>query len=275
MTIAEQHLLIDATNLAILLLGVSFVFRRLAESRGMALPTGTHGKVDAHPFELPELALSLAIISFLYATVRYPSLRDFTGHPLLTVFVQNGLILIVLVVLIVLGMFRGRDLVRLFGFDRLQGRALLGWSLGSFFVITLCTFASMWLWQAWTKDLLGPPRPQDSIRALRENPNALVPTFFNAAIVAPFAEEILFRGFLYPTLKRYSQPLVALVVTAAIFAAIHLHLPALFPLFILSCLLTAAYELSGSLWVPILVHAGFNAVNILITVFGVFPSHAG
>lgn len=273
MTFAEHHLLIDTTNLAVLLLGVSFMFRRLAASRNMVLSTRSHGQVDTSAFGLAELALALGIVSLLYATVRSPSVRDSQSHPWIGFLFQNGLLVMVLVVLGICGFARRHDLVRLFGFDRLQGRPLFLWTLVCFLVITLCTFTSMWLWQLWIRDLLGPPKPQDSIRQLRENPHALFPTFLNAAVVAPFVEEVLFRGFLYPALKRYSQPLVALVVTAAIFAAIHLHLPALFPLFVLSCLLTAAYELSGSLWVPILVHAGFNAVNIAITVSGAFLSH--
>lgn len=268
MTVAEQHLLIDTTNLAVLLLGVSFMFRRLTASRGAPLTAGTHGKVFTHDFELPELALALAIISLLYATVRYPSLHDTQGHPVVIFVVQNGLLLLVAAVLFVSGPLRKHDLVQLFGFDRLQGRSLWLWTLVCFLVTTLCTFAAMWLWQLWIRDLLGPPRPQDSIQKLKENPGLLIPTFINAAIVAPFVEEILFRGFLYPVLKRYSDPLVALVVTAGVFAAIHLHLPALFPLFVLSCLLTVAYEVTGCLWIPILVHAGFNALNIAITISG-------
>lgn len=273
MTVAEQHLLIDTTNLAILLLGVSFMFRRLAASRGKPLTAGTHGKVLTLDFDLPELALTLAIISLLYATVRYPSVHDLKGHPALVFAVQNGLLFMVAAVMVVAGPMRKHDLVQLFGFDRLQGRPLWLWVLISFSVITACTFATMWIWQLWIRDLLGPPKPQDSIRQLKENPNLLLPTLFNAVLIAPLVEEILFRGFIYPVLKRYSEPLVALVVTAGIFAAIHLHLPALLPLFVLSCLLTAVYELTGCLWVPILVHAGFNALNIAITISGVVFSN--
>lgn len=273
MTVAEQHLLIDATNLAVLLLGVSFMFRRVMASRYSLPPAGTHGKVRTRSFELPELALALTFISLLYATVRYPAVRDFKGHPAMEFVAQNSLLLMLFVVLVVTGGFRRHDLVELFGFDRLRGRPLLIWTLVSFVVITLSTFFAMWLWQLWIRDLTGPPKPQDSIRLLRENPKLLLPTFFNAAIAAPFIEELLFRGFLYPALKRYSQPLVALVVTASIFAAIHLHVPALLPLFVLSCLLTCVYELCGSLWVPILVHAGFNAVNIAITASGFLFSY--
>ena len=47
---------------------------------------------------------------------------------------------------------------------------------------------------------------------------------------------------------------------------LHLHLPSLLPLFLLACVLTLAYELSGSLLVPMAMHALFNA----ITLVGVF-----
>lgn len=275
MTAAEQHLLIDASNLAVLLLGVSFMFRRLTASLGDPVPTaGKHGKVETHWFELPELALALTFVALLYATVRFPAIREIKGHPV-EFLVQNGLVLMTFTILVVASLVRKHDIVRLFGFDRVQGRALAIWIVISFTVITLCTFAAMWLWQAWIRDLLGPAKPQDSILRLRENPNLLVSYLFSAVVMAPFVEEILFRGFLYPTLKRYTQPLVAMVVTAGIFAAIHLHLPSLFPLFVLSCLLTVAYELCGSLWVPILVHATFNALNITITMCGIFLGHAG
>jgi membrane protease YdiL (CAAX protease family) len=268
MTIAEQHLLIDTTNLAVLLLGVSFMFGRISTSwRQAASSTGQHGRVDTHWFELPELALALVIILLLYTNVRFPFLRDVKDRPFLQFFAQYGLLPMFLAVLALAGLLRKHDLVCLFGFDRILGRSLLIWTVASFVVISLCTFAAVWFWQTWIRDLLGPLKPQEPLRLLRENPNLLLPTIVNAAIIAPVVEEVLFRGFLYPTLKRYTQPLVAMVVTAAFFAAIHLHLPSLFPLFVLACLLTAVYELCGSLWVPILVHAAFNMANIAFTVF--------
>jgi membrane protease YdiL (CAAX protease family) len=87
-----------------------------------------------------------------------------------------------------------------------------------------------------------------------------------AIVIAPLAEEFFFRGFLYGVLKRYAGGLPALVFTAVAFALIHLHVPSLLPLFLLACVLTLAYELSGSLLVPMAMHSLFNA----ITLVGVF-----
>jgi membrane protease YdiL (CAAX protease family) len=97
-------------------------------------------------------------------------------------------------------------------------------------------------------------------------PTRKIPIILLAIVIAPLAEEFFFRGFLYGVLKRYAGALPALVFTGVAFAVIHLHVPSLLPLFLLACVLTLAYELSGSLLVPMAMHALFNA----ITLVGVF-----
>lgn len=86
----------------------------------------------------------------------------------------------------------------------------------------------------------------------------------SAVIVAPVAEELLFRGFLYPAIKRFTDPLFAMVCSGLLFAAVHNNLPALVPLMILGIAFALAYEYSGNLWVPVFMHALFNLFNITI-----------
>jgi membrane protease YdiL (CAAX protease family) len=78
-------------------------------------------------------------------------------------------------------------------------------------------------------------------------------------LVAPVAEEILFRGFLYGVLKRYLGGIGAALLTAMLFAAIHMNLTSLPGLFVLALGLIFAYERSGSIFVPIGMHALFNS----------------
>ncbi|MEO6052460.1 MAG: type II CAAX endopeptidase family protein [Chthoniobacterales bacterium] len=92
-------------------------------------------------------------------------------------------------------------------------------------------------------------------------PRTLIIIGISIVIIAPIAEELIFRGFLYGVFSRYLGRWPGLLVSAFIFAAIHAHLPAFLPLFILAVFLTFAYERSGSLWTPILMHSGFNALN--------------
>ena len=89
-----------------------------------------------------------------------------------------------------------------------------------------------------------------------------------AAGIVPIFEEMLFRGFLQSTLRSATGPWTAIIVTSVFFALVHwpnyTHMPALF---LLSCGFGYAYERSGSLFRPILMHALFNSISIAGTLF--------
>jgi membrane protease YdiL (CAAX protease family) len=94
-----------------------------------------------------------------------------------------------------------------------------------------------------------------------------LPIILLAVVIAPVAEELAFRGYLYGVMRRYFGALPALVFTGVLFAIVHLNVPTLLPLFILSCLFTVSYEATGSLLVPMTMHALFNTVNLVAIVF--------
>ena len=87
-----------------------------------------------------------------------------------------------------------------------------------------------------------------------------------AVMVVPIFEELLFRGFLQTSLRSLSgNPWSAIVLTSLFFAILHppTHIPGLF---FLSCGLGYAYERSGSLFRPILMHIFFNGSSVAVTV---------
>lgn len=86
-----------------------------------------------------------------------------------------------------------------------------------------------------------------------------------AVIVAPLAEETIFRGYLYGVAKKYVGRAWAMVAASLLFAAIHIHLPALAGLFTLAVALTIVYEITGSLWAPIAMHSLFNATSLILS----------
>jgi membrane protease YdiL (CAAX protease family) len=90
---------------------------------------------------------------------------------------------------------------------------------------------------------------------------------FLAVVVAPMAEETIFRGYLYGVLKGKFGTLASGVFTAALFAAMHLDLSALPALFVLALCLTLAYEATGSLLVNIFMHGLFNLSMLLLMLF--------
>jgi len=85
-----------------------------------------------------------------------------------------------------------------------------------------------------------------------------------ALIGAPIVEEILFRGIMYPTIKRAGYPRIALWGTVILFGLTHANTAAFFPLVFFAVILTKLYEETGNLLSPILAHALFNLANFAL-----------
>ncbi len=92
----------------------------------------------------------------------------------------------------------------------------------------------------------------------------------SAVLIAPVAEEIIYRGLLQTWLLRHvgqSRRWLVITASSALFAAVHLGsvplimLPALFAL---GLILGWLYETTGSLTPSIILHALFNGVNLLL-----------
>ncbi|MFM7440965.1 MAG: lysostaphin resistance A-like protein, partial [Snowella sp.] len=65
--------------------------------------------------------------------------------------------------------------------------------------------------------------------------------FFTASIAAPFYEEIMFRGFLLPSLTRYVPVWGAILFSSLIFAIAHQNLSEILPLLVLGIILGITY----------------------------------
>ena len=110
-----------------------------------------------------------------------------------------------------------------------------------------------WEAQAILKDFLVLKQKSDILRFI-----------FLAVVLAPLSEEILFRGFIYASLKSRCPRWVALGVMAISFSAMHQHWPVFLPLVFLGIVLGLVYEYTGSLWSSIILHALFNTVTIFM-----------
>lgn len=88
---------------------------------------------------------------------------------------------------------------------------------------------------------------------------------FLAVVAAPVVEELLFRGVLLPVLARHLGVRPALVLVALLFAVVHgLAMPAAVIFFILSIAFSLAYIYRGSLVAPVVMHAVFNGMTMLV-----------
>jgi membrane protease YdiL (CAAX protease family) len=85
-----------------------------------------------------------------------------------------------------------------------------------------------------------------------------------AVMIAPVAEEFIFRGVLYPFVKQLGYPRFAWIGVNFLFALIHMDAAALVPLFVLALALTWLYERTDNLLAPITAHSLFNVANLIV-----------
>lgn len=110
------------------------------------------------------------------------------------------------------------------------------------------------------------PAEQLALVALRNSGSAaqLISLGIVTILLAPLAEELLFRGILYPAAKQLGFPRAALWGTSVLFAAIHFNVAIFIPLLLLALLLVWLYEKTDNLLAPIAAHVTFNAVNFTL-----------
>jgi membrane protease YdiL (CAAX protease family) len=152
-----------------------------------------------------------------------------------------------------------------FGFDNNAGNAAaLGVCVG---MISLpAIWGLQWLSATLLQRIALPAHEQETVHILRSTegwPDRLVLGIVTI-VLAPLAEEILFRGILYPTIKRFGFPRLAWWSTAILFGAIHLNLATFVPLTFLAFVLIWLYEHTGNLLACILTHSLFNTINFVL-----------
>jgi len=86
---------------------------------------------------------------------------------------------------------------------------------------------------------------------------------FVAVIVAPVTEEMFFRGFVQPALQRWVGRVPGVLAGAAFFAAAHVDLYNLAPLFLLGMVLGFLYDRTRSLVAPVTLHVAHNGAAML------------
>jgi len=160
------------------------------------------------------------------------------------------------------------------GITRHQTWRPLAWGALTGLAVLPLALGLNWLSGLLITHLHGEPVEQQSVLILRDTqgPGELVAFGVAAIILAPLVEEMLFRGVLYRFLKQYLPTAGATLLSATLFALIHVNLMTFLPLVVLGIVLARTYERSGCLLAPVATHAIFNSVNfaMLVTNFDPF-----
>jgi membrane protease YdiL (CAAX protease family) len=225
-------------------------------------------KVPIGPYRLLDLPLIGLVFLVYFGLTAMPTGGD--EIPLEEKFTPEVLVASIVFQLLLMGMVISFVIWRV----RLSEWLGLRWKLWPLaFAIAPLTVFFMWCfmgavhlsgWNAWLERSLGIESMQEAVKLLQEakDPRVVVLMAIAAVIVAPVAEEVVFRGYLYPAAKSFCGPAGAIIFSSLVFAAAHGNVVALLPLFLLAVLLCLLYEFTGSIWACISVHFLFNAATV-------------
>ena len=193
--------------------------------------------------------------------------KDPSSIGLVDILLSNIIFIIVGAIIFALASFsRGRKPKHVFGLRKRSKKYIIIITMAGMFVAYIAVFIG----SVVSNFLLSTGEPkkenlQEIVQTLMTNDDISlkIAIALSAIIFAPLIEEVIFRGYLYPVIKRFSHPIFSCVITSLLFAVIHSNLEGLIPLFLLAIVLTIFYEISKSIWVPILMHACFNGVNTI------------
>jgi len=108
------------------------------------------------------------------------------------------------------------------------------------------------------------PQPQALVLAKHHGALAFLFDLMSVSVAAPIAEEIFFRGFIFGGLVQRVSPVVAMVISGALFGAAHLDLWSFLPICVIGAGLAWTYYATRSLWVNVVAHATVNTISLAV-----------
>jgi membrane protease YdiL (CAAX protease family) len=223
-----------------------------------------HDRISTQFYRWPDAAVALFLGTYFFIL---STASSGGSQPLQLKTIQTGTAFYLLLDAIIIGflMFRQVNPLQVFGIQKLEG---INWmKKAAIWFLTL--YPLIFLVQIFVESLMGGrAAPQPLVQFLMSNSNLSdrLLVGFLAVIVAPFTEELIFRGYLYGVIRRYTGRGTAILITSCLFAGIHQYLPAFFGLFLLALGLSLVYEATGCLLVSIFMHSLFNLIGVLAAV---------
>jgi membrane protease YdiL (CAAX protease family) len=135
---------------------------------------------------------------------------------------------------------------------------LIYWPVGVFLALTVVGLSAV---------LPSPQKPP--IEEMLENPASALLFALLGVSIAPFVEELIFRGFIYPVVERRVGSLLAVVSTALLFTALHLgqlwgSWTGIILIFFVGITLSTARAKKDSLMPSFVIHLSYNSTLCLL-----------
>jgi membrane protease YdiL (CAAX protease family) len=135
--------------------------------------------------------------------------------------------------------------------------ALLGLGVGAVITQVVLSLA---------QDVAGRPvEPPQQLPEIERGPE-IVLAGIAVVIIAPIAEELFFRGFIYQAFRRWRGVTQGMLLSAAVFAIAHISLIIVPSIFALGVILAYLFERRGSLAATMAAHIFYNAIGFTLIV---------
>jgi uncharacterized protein len=252
--------------LAVSLIVYLRLFRRLA-MRGPQ----TRPDLMAMPELLAGTVIMLLFVAML-VTRWFPPATEASAAPENTMSLNKVLLVnmanlaLPAIAIVILLIARGGHLQSVFGLHKVRLNKVVGYGFCLAVLAVPLTYAAKILTIRFTGSQEAPQAlVQKYHSAIEGNDLGLIGLIvLSACVVAPLSEELLFRGTFYPLLSRGFGRFIAALVSAMLFAFVHDTYTDVPGLTILALCFTLAYEVTGSLLVPIFMHATFNSLSLFV-----------
>jgi len=162
---------------------------------------------------------------------------------------------------------QGRDLWRGLGFSSRRLWRHIGIGVVAYFAFTWALLPVIDTVVRFVFEGFGWPIVEhEMLKEYRETTSVFGRAGIAAAIVltAPFFEEVVFRGVLFQTIKRYAGSGVAVGATALVFSLLHPGAFVIVNIFFLGLVFGYLFDLTGSIVPGIVLHFLLNGVNMLM-----------
>ncbi|HEV2799774.1 MAG TPA: CPBP family intramembrane glutamic endopeptidase [Pyrinomonadaceae bacterium] len=158
------------------------------------------------------------------------------------------------------------------GFNRRPFRETVGWSWGERFGLLTCIGMAIGLWLLGIAlaTLFG-GQETDIDRIIASSNAARFSVAFLAVVTAPIVEETVYRGVLFPPLRRAAGNTWAIIIVTLMFASVHFfqywnNLGVIAAVTLLSLVLTWVRAHTGRLLPCFVIHAAFNGIQAIIII---------
>jgi len=142
------------------------------------------------------------------------------------------------------------------GLKRTTRTQLIRWGIGGGFML----FALILVMGLVLEKVFPQMPPQAFEWVLRQvsSTKEFVVLLVIVSVIAPLAEELYFRGFVYPVFRRYTGVTAGIILSGVFFGAAHFDVWRFIPLSLGGALLALVYEKSGSIFPCWLTHGLWN-----------------